>query len=257
MTTRPLTLRAGTGEVFYPETDLMPLPDGFEQGPHYREIVTILEYRFKDARTMVCGNSLIYYVEGDPSKRFAPDCYITFDIDKTSIKKHNTYLIWEVGKPPDFALEIGSRSTVIADIGPKRKLYAELGIGEYWRYDPTGGDYYGERLVGERLVDGEYIRFETRREPGGSTWGHSPTLNLYLHWTEDRLRFYDPEAGKWLRSYRESADRTAAARARYQAEDRAEAEAVARRLAGDRAAQVEAEIQELRRRIQVLEDGGR
>ena len=66
---------------------------------------------------------------------------------------NNTYLLWEVGKAPDFVLEIGSKSTANADLVRKRELYAELGVGEYWRYDATGGEFYGEPLVGERLVD--------------------------------------------------------------------------------------------------------
>ena len=28
-----------------------------------------------------------------------------------SLEGNNTYLLWEVGKPPDFILEIGSHST--------------------------------------------------------------------------------------------------------------------------------------------------
>ena len=35
-----------------------------------------------------------------------------------------------------------------------REIAAELGALEYWRYDPTGGEHYGEPLVGE------YRRFE-------------------------------------------------------------------------------------------------
>ena len=68
-----------------------------------------------------------------------------------SIERNNTYRLWEVGKAPDFVLEIGSASTAEADLGRKRELYAELGVAEYWRYDATGGEFYGDPLVGERL----------------------------------------------------------------------------------------------------------
>ena len=283
MTTRPLTLPieapADAEEVFYPETDGMPLPDGPEQAPLYREIVAILERRFSGPRTLVNGNTFIYYVEGDASSRFAPDGFVTFDVDKTSVDLRDNYLLWEVGKAPDFALEIGSHSTGSNDIGPKRELYAELGIGEYWRYDPTGGDFYGEALVGERLVDGEYVRFDTQQEPDGSIWGHSPTLNLDLHWTEDRLRFYDPEVGGWLENLLEVTDRAdrEAARAdqaeaerdfqselvaresaaRREAEDRAQAESARAEAEAAARARVEAELEEMRRRLQSLDDDGR
>ena len=39
-----------------------------------------------------------------------------------------------------------------------------MGAQEYWRLDRMG-DNYGEPLVGERLVDGEYVRFELHTEP--------------------------------------------------------------------------------------------
>ena len=240
MATIPTTLTQGTGkpsqaeEVFYPETDGMPLPDGPEQEPHYREIVSILELRLAGPTIMVSGNTFIYYVEGDPRKSLSPDCYVAFGVDVESILSFDNYRVWEVGKAPDFALEIGSPSTASNDIGPKRDLYASLGVREYWRFDPTGGDHYGEPLVGEYLVDGEYRRFEMGSEPGGTTRGHSPLLDLDLCWREGRLRFYDPVAGRWLENYVETAASVAAERAaRESAEARVvELEAELRRLRG-------------------------
>ncbi len=254
--------------VFYPETDGMPLPDGPEQEPHYREIVSILEHRFAGPTTMVSGNTFIYYVEGDPRKSLAPDCYVAFDISMESIGLYNTYLAWKVGKMPDFVLEVGSKSTASNDVGPKRDLYASLGVREYWRFDPTGGDHYGEPLVGEYLAEGEYLRFETRSEPDGVIRGRSPMLDLDLCWTEGRLRFYDAAAGRWLQNYaetaaaRESAEARAAVErtaresaeawaesertARESAEVRAAAERMARESAEARLAEMEAELRRLR-----------
>ena len=51
------------------------------------------------------------------------------------------------------------RLSAAADLGRKRDLYAALGVLEYWRYDATCGEFYGEPLVGEYLLDGEYRRF--------------------------------------------------------------------------------------------------
>ena len=124
--------------------------------------------------------------------------------------------------------------------GSKRDLYARLGALEYWRYDPTGGDHYGEPLVGEYLVDGGYRRFEMMADPNGLPRAHSPLLNLDLRWEEDRLRFYDPTSGRWLENTAESLARAEAERdARIAAEARAmEAEA--------RVAEMEAELRRLR-----------
>ena len=48
------------------------------------------------------------------------------------------YLPWEVGKPPDWVLEVASSSTGAEDVGRKRDLYARIGVPEYWRFDPQG-----------------------------------------------------------------------------------------------------------------------
>ena len=94
----------------------------------------------------------------------------------------NAYLIWEAGKPPDFVAEVASESTASNDLGHKRDLYARLGIQEYWRFDATGGSLYGSPLVGERLVDGEYQRYELHTDADGDIWAHSALLDLDFRW---------------------------------------------------------------------------
>ena len=144
------------------------------------------------------------------------------------MERNNTYLLWEVGKPPDFVMEIASPSTWRRDLGDKRDLYARIGVGEYWRYDQTGGNFYREPLVGERLVDGKYERFELRRESDGSVWGHSDALNLDLWWTNGDLRYWDTVQGKWLLTHQETDDALQTAEARV-----AKLEAELRRLRGE------------------------
>ena len=210
-------------DIIYPETDGMPLPDGHFQDPLFREIVTTLETRYQhQPDTLVSGNTFIYYQEGNPQRFIAPDCYIAFHISKASIERFNTYRLWEVGKPPDFALEIGSPSTAQTDLTDKRQLYARLGIGEYWRYDATGGDFYGAPLTGEYLENGQYHPLPLHREPDGTIWSHSPTLNLNLCWENGRLRFHDSATNQWLLNHQEEQSaRQAAQTARRQAESRA------------------------------------
>ena len=227
--------------VFYPESDGMPLPDGEFQSPLFREIVSTLAAHLNDRpNTNVNGNTFIYYEEGNPRRFVSPDCYVAFDISLEPIERFNAYLIWEVGKSPDFVLEIGSPSTASTDRVEKRELYARLGIAEYWRYDATGGDFYGEPLVGEYLAEGEYRRMEMNREADGMVWAHSPLLNLDLCWDEGRLRFYDPAARVWLLNQMEERA------ARESAEARVEAEQAARESAEARLATLEDELRQLR-----------
>ena len=137
-------------------------------------------------------------------------------------------------------MEIGSPSTSTTDLVDKRELYARLGIGEYWRFDSTGGDFYGEPLVGERLVEGEYRRIGLEREADGMLRGHSPALGLDLCWDDGRLRYYDPAADRWLLNQMEEQV------ARESAEARVNAERTARESAEAQLAAMEAELRRLR-----------
>ena len=252
------TKATATTDIIYPETDGMPLPDGITQAPIYARILEMLRTFFKDLLDCeVNGDVFIYYIEGDNRRTVSPDCFVVFGLSEAALRSldvRNTYVMHEVGKPPDFVLEIGSPSTGSVDTGSKRDLYAEIGVPEYWRYDGTGGDYYGEALVGERLVDGEYQRFEMRHEDDGSVWSHSDALNLDLWWIDGELRFWDPVGEQWLLSHEEEHDGRLAERggrliAEAQAESaqaQVELEREGRLAAESRAAELEAELRRLR-----------
>ncbi len=246
-----MTTGAATA-IFYPESDGMPLPDGEFQAPLYIRVVGMLRVHFSDVPgARVNGDTFLYYVEGNPRRSVSPDCYVVFGLSEAaqkslSLERYNAYLMWEVGKPPDFILEIASPSTATADLVGKRDLYAELGVPEYWRYDATGGDFYGEPLVGERLVNGEYRRFEMRRENDGRVWSHSDVLNLDLWWDDGELRFYDPVAGHWLLSHEEERA------GRLVAQNRAQGERTGRVVAQNRAETAEARLAELEAELQRL-----
>ena len=248
-----MTTHSKIATVVYPETDGMPLPDGEYQSPIFRRVLIPLEGYFRDVRgAHVNGNTILYYVEGDPRRSVSPDCYVVFALSEAaihslSLEGNNTYLLWEVGKPPEFVLEIASGSTARTDLGRKRELYAELGISEYWRYDASGGDFYGEPLVGEHLVDGEYRRLETHVEDDGRVWGHSAELNLDLWWIEGELRYWDPAQGRWLPTYEEQQVFLAAAEQRAEMEQaRADAERIRADAAEARLAEMEVELRRLR-----------
>ena len=248
------TQTATQATIIYPETDGQPMPDGEYQSLIFRKALTPLENHFREVPgSHVNGNTLLYYVEGDPNQSVSPDCYVVFGITPEAMHSlseegNNTYLLWEVGKPPDFVMEIASKSTKSNDLIGKRALYAELGIPEYWRYDQTGGDFYGDPLVGERLVNGEYQPLQMREDDDGRIWAHSDALNLALYWDAGELRYWDPIAEKWLLNYEEQHAALLAAEDRAEdAEDRANqeqaarlAEQTAREIAESRAEQEQA-----------------
>ena len=204
--------------IYYPDTDHQPVPDGEYQFPLLATVFTTLNTHFsKIPGARVNGNVFLYYEEGNPRKTIAPDCYVVFDLTPEafqSIRRHNTYLIWEVGKPPDFVMEIGSHSAKRSDLVTKRAIYANIGVSEYWRYDQTGGKFYGEPLVSDRLVNGEYQRIPLREDANGRVWAYSAALNLALYWDAGELRYWDPVSKERLLNHEEERA------ARIAAEDR-------------------------------------
>ena len=160
--------------------DHEPLPDGMQQETDFLYAVTVLQaFLWGRPGVLVSGDTPVYYLDAEGIQQIVrPDCYVSFGINPISIRRRNGYFIREVGKPPDFVLEIASESTHANDTGFKRELYARLGVAEYWRFDASGGDLYPEALAGERLVDGEYVRIETVRDTDGVVRGHSEWLGV-------------------------------------------------------------------------------
>ena len=73
-----LAATAGTStqtEIFYPETDGMPLPDDFHQHSYFLEILFALKTFFGLRDDVVVGGHIfIYYQKGNPRLRVTPDC---------------------------------------------------------------------------------------------------------------------------------------------------------------------------------------
>ena len=142
-----------------------------------------------------------------------PNLLVAFDVDPAAYKARNAYVVSDHGKPPDFVLEIAAPKTGRINVTDKRVDYASLGIPEYWRFDETG-EYHGARLDGERLVGREYAPIEIEEVSEGKLRGYSAVLNLYLHWEQGELRFYDPATVRPIPSIASERARADAAEAR-------------------------------------------
>ena len=94
-------------------------------------------------------------------------------MDVASLLEETAYKLWEIGKPPEWALEVASPSTYQRDIYEKPHIYAMIGIKEYWLFDPTGGKLYGRPLTGYKLVDGAYEPIEIAPNEHGLQSGYS------------------------------------------------------------------------------------
>ena len=198
---------------------------------------------------MLGGGGYLVFDAGDVGE-FYPDCVFADEVsDPPAVIWRNGYVINEVGKPPDFVLEVASRSTGRRDYTVKREGYARYGVGEYWRFDPMGGEYHNAPLAGDTLneEDEAYEPIEIVSEPDGRHWGYSEALGLELWWENKRLRFRDPVSGEFLRTPEELDAARRAAEARAEAERTARlAEMERAKAAEERMAEMEAELRRLR-----------
>ena len=182
--------------------------------------------------TIVLGEIPLGWRHNQGTGLLKPDLLIAFNIDRGGVIAQEGYSIEERGKPPDFVLEVASKTTGRNDYTSKREGYANYGVPEYWRFDPSGGRYYPEGLAGDRLVDGVYIPMTVEEVTHARYWGYSEVLGLHLCWEYGHLRWYDPAARRYLRTHdQEAEDRIAAEAQRDVAEARVqELEAQLRRL---------------------------
>ena len=205
-----------------------------------------------------------------------PDLMVALNCDADRIDGQDGYEMRSQPNPPEFALEVASVHTAARDYTEKRAGYADYGVREYWRFDPTDGGRYPAGLAGDRLVDGAYEPIELEYYGDGNKRGYSEVLKLYVCWEVGEreygeLRLYDPMSENYLRTHGESEARAedaiaradyadaradyadaradAAAAARAEAEARAEEEAEARRAEAAARAEAEAVIRELRERL--------
>ena len=232
--------------IVYPCTDDMPMADNDVQFIPVTDALAALRHQFSHRDDVyVSGNLFIYYRMNDNNTWVAPDVFVV--MGGTRKGPRHSWITWREGKVPDFVLEITSPSTWQNDAVGKRRIYANIGVAEYWRFDPLSR-YFNPPLVGERLVDGEYRPIEVTTDADGILRGHSPVLGLDLCVLPGGLlRFYDPERGQWLNTYEEEvAIREAEARAREaeararQSAERAQEAAERARDAAERALQDEA-----------------
>ena len=244
---------------FDPDEKELP-PDHMEQNREIREITGLIAARHTDfgARPDVFldNETYICYDPGNLNVRISPDIYLAFGVDARAIRPRKLYLPWEVGKPPDLAIEIASESTGGNDVNIKPAIYAQIGVREYWRFDPTGGRYHDKALTGLRLVNRVYQPIELDTEPDGVLKGYSEVLEVNIGWDEGWPRLYNPATGAYLENWRQVwYDREEERAARLAAEAERDSTRASGLLAQAERDAALAENERLRERLRRLEQG--
>lgn len=219
-------------QVHYPDSDGEPMAEN----DVIRELMigseAALRQHFRGRKDVyISANLFLYYEEGEPKRRVAPDLLVVLGVDG---HRRPNFKIWEEGKAPDVVFEFTTASSRIADMGEKLGLYAALGIPEYYVFDPTG-EYLQPRFRAFRLHGDLY-----RELPMGDRVP-SPLLGLELRVEGTSLGFFGPQGrlvgdvvalSEELEHWRERAERESERAEREATRARALEEEVRRLKAG-------------------------
>jgi Uma2 family endonuclease len=235
-----MSLAQTTYEIEYPESDGKPLAETDLHLHWTIRIRDILKNRYRAERTYVGTDLLIYFVEGNPRMVVAPDVFVVKDCNPSF---RRTFKVWEEGRVPNVVIEVTSNGTRREDEIFKPKDYAEIGVPEYFLYDPSA-EYLRPPLQGNRLIGNRYEPIE----PDARGLVECRSLGITLELDGCDLVLREATTGAVLLTGEEAAEakRDAANAERDAANAEREAEHAARRAAEARAAALEQELKRLR-----------
>ncbi|WP_413199174.1 Uma2 family endonuclease [Nostoc piscinale] len=213
-------------EVFYPSSDGEPVAESYAHLCVLLATLEILRQYLVGQQATVLANQFLYYAQGFPKLRVAPDVMVIFNVAPGG---RDNYKVWEEGEVPSVIFEMTSAGTKNHDQEFKKTLYEQLGVKEYWLFDPRGEWVQGQ-LRGYRLRQDSYeLITDNRSEP----------LGLRLQVEGELISFYREDTGEKLLNPTEQAQ------ALREAQQRIDAEALARQ-------QAEQQVEQLKQRLREM-----
>lgn len=205
-------------DPLYPDTDGEPMG---ETGIHVEvmiDLYTILKryYRRREDVYVAC-DMFLYYEQGNPLACRAPDVMVSFGVMGNHHRR--SFRLWEEKVVPTVVFEVTSEKTRRNDQVDKPRIYARIGVSEYFIFDPFG-EYLEPRLQGFRL--GAHGFQPIKLDADGRLT--SQKLQMAVQTDDLSLRFTDLKTGKPIARADELADKAEHAKR--------EARRVRRRLKG-------------------------
>ena len=176
--------------------------------------------------------------------RLSPDVFVALDVPRRTPGDYDA----DVLGPPDFILEVLSRSTWRHDLGRKLRCYQRIGVRECMFFDVAGEDRSrtGKELWGCALTPQREEPLEVVALPNGERGVRSEVLGLVAYVAERTplvvprgtweltMRWHDPATGEDIPDYDQLYDRADAERARRETAQREARTERARREAAER-----------------------
>src|SRR5919202_5200290 len=174
-----------TTPIVYPSADGTPVAETYDHLYAILATLEVIKQYLVGRQATVLANQFLYYAQGFPKLRTAPDVMVIFEVEPGG---RDNYKIWEEGQVPVVIFEITSKATQDQDTGFKKTLYEQLEVPEYWLFDPKG-EWIEERLQGYRLRGESYeLITDSRSKP----------LGLRLALEGELIGFYREDTGEKL-----------------------------------------------------------
>lgn len=143
--------------IEYPETDGEPIGETDWHIDWTLKLRELLKFRYRDRKVYVGSDLLVYYTEGVPRDFVVPDGFVVLDCES---RRRRNFKIWEEDRVPNAVFEFTSASTRRNDEYFKPRIYAKIGVPEYFIFDPHS-EYLSPELQGFRLTeDLQYVDIE-------------------------------------------------------------------------------------------------
>ena len=143
--------------VYYPESDGKPMGETELHQEWMIRILHWMRYRYRDQQVYSASDMLVYFVQGQPTQYVVPDVFVVPNCPK---HRRRVFKTWEEGCVPSVVFEVTSKSTRTKDEVDKLTIYEQLGVQEYFLYDPSQ-EYLTPPLQGFRSIDGVLNEFRS------------------------------------------------------------------------------------------------
>ena len=201
---------------------------------HYLE--EVVKWLFHHQTCSVQAKLNFYVTDDEDEYPIVPDVAV---IKGVPFRHEISWRIGVTGPAPQVVFELASDKTWKRDLEEKPNVYAQIGVQEYYAFDPYEPPLplsrrKGRRLFGWHLDADTGLMRQVPPQSDGSLW--SPQLNSWLRPDGMYLRLYDRSSRRRLtKGEVDEAKAEREALARQAATERAEGEALARKMEAERA----------------------
>jgi Uma2 family endonuclease len=148
-------------------------------------LVNVLKYYYQGQQVGILCNINFYQTDDPHELGVSPDIAVVKDFswERAFSERWDNYFVGPCGPPPCVIFEVCSEATSGFDLDQKPKLYAEMGVTEYYAFDPHK----------------RYASYRTRWQEQGPLLGwHYKSPDHYYRVRPENGRMWSEQLDSWL-----------------------------------------------------------